>query len=210
MPSTDADTLVVYSDYVCPFCHLGKASLEQALERVEDPPEVEFRPFDLRRHKRREDGSIDRSVEDGKDEAYFEQVRRNVQRLADEFGVEMTLDVARDVDALAAHRVALAVEDAGDEQALEAYHDAVFEALWSQGRDVGDPAVLRDIVEAVGLDGDLVEAALADETLGEELDERLEQAHRSGVTGVPTFVHRDYAIPGALPPDKLVAMLEQD
>ncbi len=67
------DALVVYSDYVCPFCYLGKAAMERYREEAADPPEVEWRFYDLRGYKRDESGEIREDVDDGKDDDYFAQ-----------------------------------------------------------------------------------------------------------------------------------------
>ena len=71
MSETDAvPTVRVYADYVCPFCYLGYASLDEYRQQREGPLDVEWHPFDLRARKRRPDGSIDDSVDDGKDDSY--------------------------------------------------------------------------------------------------------------------------------------------
>ena len=63
-----SERIVVYSDYVCPFCYLGRASLDQYQASRETPLEIDWRPFDLRSQQRRADGTIDHSVDTGKDE----------------------------------------------------------------------------------------------------------------------------------------------
>lgn len=66
--SSDADqAITVYSDYVCPFCYLGRQSLSQYQETRDEELDIDWHPFDLRSQKRRPDGSIDFSVDDGKD-----------------------------------------------------------------------------------------------------------------------------------------------
>ncbi|SNR57602.1 DSBA-like thioredoxin domain-containing protein [Halorubrum vacuolatum] len=73
--------ITVYSDYVCPFCYLGRRSLEKYQETRDSALKIDWQPFDLRSQKRGPDGEIDHSVDDGKNEAYFDQVRQNVARL---------------------------------------------------------------------------------------------------------------------------------
>ena len=87
MTTESPPRLTVYADYVCPFCFLGRQSLATYREQREDPLVVEWHPFDLRASQRTPDGDIDDSVETGKDEAYYEEARQNVRRLADEYGV---------------------------------------------------------------------------------------------------------------------------
>jgi len=208
MPEGADDTLVVYSDYVCPFCYLGKHSLERYLDQTEDPPRVEWRPFDLRRAERGPDGEIVPGADTGKTEAYYQQAERNVERLADEYEVEVTWDVDRDVDAWDAHKLTLHARRHHDPETVEALRDAVFEALWRDGRDVGDRERLVELAEDAGLDADEARRAIDDPDLDEELGARFDEAHRAGVTGVPTFELGDLRVPGAVPPadiDTLVA-----
>ncbi|WP_331236210.1 DsbA family oxidoreductase [Natronorarus salvus] len=199
--------LVVYADYVCPFCYLGKASLDRYLERREGPLTVEWRPFDLRAGKRGPDGAIDHSVDDGKDDAYFAEARRNVERLAERYDVEMARPLAREVDSRNAHAAALAVRERGEET-FEAFHAAIYDALWHEERDVGDPAVLSELAEGCGVDPDLVASALSDEDLDARLDRAFAAAHERGISGVPTFVSGGHAAAGAIPPDQLRRLVE--
>ena len=199
----DDETLTVFADYVCPFCYLGYGSLEQYLESADDPPAVEWHPFDLRSQKRGPDGEIDHSVDDGKDDEYFEQAKQNVRRLAEKYDVEMNLDLARDIDSWDAQKVALVLQRSHDRETFAAFHEAVFDALWVDGRDIGDEDVLLEIAAEAGVQEDVVRDILADEDLDAELQNRFEDAQQIGITGVPTFVYDQHAARGAVPPAQL-------
>ena len=205
--SSDVPTVTVYSDYVCPFCYLGRHALARYEDQREAPLEVDWHPFDLRHHRRGPDGRLDRDVDDGKDEAYYERARENVRRLRERYDVEMSLDLATDVDSLPAQLVSLRVKET-DPDRWRDLDRAVFEALWVGGRDVGDPDVLRAVAADAGLDPAVVDEALDDDDLRDRLAERFDAARRRGVTGVPTFVHGDRAARGAVPPDQLRRLVE--
>ena len=201
------DRLVVYSDYVCPFCYLGKAAMEQYLDESDDPPAVEWHLYDLRGYKRSPDGSIDHDVDDGKDDDYFADVRENVAKLKDEYDVDMTLDFSLEVDSWNAQQVALYVrEELGEDEFLQ-LHERLFDALWQDGRDIGDPDVLRGIAADAGLDESVVDEALTEEW-DERLRERFDAAQDAGVTGIPTFVYDEYAARGAIPPEQFERLVE--
>lgn len=202
------DTLAIYSDYVCPFCYLGKAAMEQYREQADDPPEIEWKFYDLRDYKRDESGKIQESVDDGKDDDYFAQVEENVERLKDRYDVEMTLDYSLDVDSWDAQQAALYVRQSYDEATFLDFHEALFEALWQDGRDIGDEDVLAEVAESVGLDSDEIRAATEDETLEAELNERFEQAQQMGVSGIPTFAYDGHAARGAIPPEQFERLVE--
>ena len=202
-----APTLRVYADYVCPFCYLGYASLSKYREERSEPLATDWHPFDLRAGERRADGTIDHSVDSGKDEAYYEEAKRNVRRLAEEYDVEMAGELRKDVDSYDAQRVALRASEEHP-AAFGAFHGAVFEALWQDDRDIGDPAVLADLGTEAGLPDGFVAETLADDDSAVELEAAFEDAREFGITGVPTFVHDDYAARGAVPPEQLRRLVE--
>ncbi|WP_336035005.1 DsbA family oxidoreductase [Halobacterium yunchengense] len=208
MSQVSPDTLTVFSDYVCPFCYLGRAAMDEYRERADDPPDVEWRVFDLRGHKRDADGSIDYDVDDGKDDDYFSEVRENVARLEDEYGVEMTLDFSRDVDSWDAQKLAVYLEQAHGEATFRQFHHATFDALWQDGRDVGDADVLVDLASDAGVPEDEARSALGDDRLDDELRARFEAARDLGVTGIPTFVYDGHAARGAIPPAQFERLVD--
>ncbi|SFB68299.1 Predicted dithiol-disulfide isomerase, DsbA family [Halobiforma haloterrestris] len=201
------DRLEVYADYVCPFCYLGKQSLARYRKRRDDPLEIEWHPYDLRRGKRNPDGSIDHDVDDGKDEEYFEQAKENVRRLQERYDVEMAQEIAAEVDSLHAQLASWYVKREYPEE-WAAFDDAIYEALWQDGRDIGDEDVLVDLATDVGLPADAVTEALADDDLRATLEERFDAARKRGVTGVPTFVYEGHAARGAVPPEQLERLIE--
>lgn len=207
MTASVADTLTVYADYVCPFCYLGRASLARYRETRETPLSIEWHPFDLRARRRAPDGSLDPDADGGKDEAYYAQARANVERLADRYGVEMERALVTDVDSLPAQVASYRVQ-AERPARWPAFDDAIFEAIWRDGRDVGDVDVLADLAAECDLDPDWVRETVADEAACDELDRAVEAARAAGVTGVPTFVADGRVARGAVPPEQLRQLLE--
>jgi len=120
----------------------------------------------------------------------------------------MDLEISEDVDSLAAQRASLGVRERTDYETWLAFDEAIFAALWRDGRDVGDLEVLADVADEAGVDPDLVRESLADDELRERLDAAFDDAREAGVTGVPTFVYDDYAARGAVPPEQLRRLVE--
>jgi predicted DsbA family dithiol-disulfide isomerase len=89
-----------------------------------------------------------------------------------------------------------------------AFDEAVFDALWQDGADVGDRDLLVDLAESTGAAGREIADALADGTLRAEVREQFAEAQETGVTGVPTFVFDGYAARGAVPPAQLRRLVE--
>ena len=204
---TETDRITFYADYVCPFCYLGRRSLERYQETRDEELAIDWHPFDLRAGKRGPDGEIDHSVDDGKDEEYYAQARENVERLQERYDVEMSQALATDVDSLPAQVASFYVKREHPERWRD-FDAAIFEALWREERDIGDSDVLADLAEGVGLDTDEVRDAIDDDDLRERLDERFDEARRRGVTGVPTFTYGEHAARGAVPPEHIERLVE--
>src|SRR6056297_3505241 len=203
MSTHPTEQITVYSDYVCPFCYLGRESLSQYQKMRDEDLEIDWRPFDLRSGKRNPDGTIDHSVDDGKDDEYFEQAKESVRRLQEKYDVEMELDLATEVDSFNAQIAAYYVAGGYPYGTWLDFDAAVFEALWLDGRDIGEPDVLVALADAVGVDAEEVRSALDDETLREEIEAEWTAAQQQGITGVPTFAYDGYAARGAVPPEQL-------
>jgi len=209
MSTQAAETeLTIYSDYVCPFCYLGRQSLARYQADREEELRIDWQPFDLRSGKRNPDGSIDHSVDDGKDDDYFEQAKESVRRLQEKYDVEMTLELATEVDSLDAQVASYYVKEHYDYETWLAFDEAIFAALWTEGRDIGSGDVLVDLAEAVGIDADEIRSALDDDTLREEVTDAFTASQQAGVTGVPTFAYDGHAARGAVPPEHLRRLVE--
>jgi predicted DsbA family dithiol-disulfide isomerase len=208
MSRSDSDRITVYSDYVCPFCYLGRESLSRYQDTRDEPLEIDWHPFDLRSGKRNPDGSIDHSVDDGKDDDYYEQAKQNVRRLQEQYGVEMTLEIATDVDSLPAQVVSYYIKEQYPYETWLDFDATIFEALWQDGEDIGDEDLLVSLAEDAGVDGDEIRSALGDDSLRAAVRERFTEAQQHGVTGVPTFAYDGYAARGAVPPEHLERLVE--
>jgi predicted DsbA family dithiol-disulfide isomerase len=208
MSQTGTERITVYADYVCPFCYLGRRSLDRYQAEREEELEVDWHPFDLRSGKRTPDGEIDHGVDDGKDDEYFEQARENVRRLQEHYDAEMAQEIATDVDSLDAQVASYYVKEHYPYDRWLDFDEAIYDALWQEGRDIGDVDVLADLADDVGLDLDEIRDSVDDETLRAEVTERFTAAQQQGITGVPTFAYEGYAARGAVPPEQLRRLVE--
>jgi len=201
------DSITVFSDYVCPFCYLGRRSLADYQDSRVTPLEIDWHPFDLRANRRDDGGEV--VVEGGHDDEYYERARRNVERLREAFGAtEMVVDRPLDVDSLDAQVASHALRERTDYETWLAFDEAVFAAHWEDERDVGDVDVLADLAETAGIDGTTVREAVADDAARAAVSEAFDEARRAGVTGVPTFAYDGRAARGAVSPDRLERLVE--
>ena len=90
-----------------------------------------------------------------------------------------------------------------------AIHDALYKAYFVDARNIGDPDILVEIAESVGLDGAEARKVLDERRFKEAVDADWQKSARYGVTGVPTFVAARYGVVGAQPYEVLVQLVEK-
>lgn len=91
----------------------------------------------------------------------------------------------------------------------EAIHDALFRAYFVEGRNIGDPRVLVEVAESVGLPGDEARNVIETRSYQAAVDADWEKSRRYGVTGVPTFVAGQHGVVGAQPYEALERLIVQ-
>lgn len=194
--------LDILSDPICPWCYIGKAHLDRALEaNPEHPFEIEWHPFQL--NPDMPEAGMDRreyleTKFGGKEQAV--SVYARIEEAAKTAGLELDFaGIARTPNTMDAHRL---IHWAGLEGRQTPVVSALFRAYFQEGRDIGDHAVLLDIAEAAGLDRAMTERLLSSEADREDIAKRDAHARARGVTGVPTFVVASaHVVPGAQPPE---------
>jgi len=91
----------------------------------------------------------------------------------------------------------------------EAIHDAMFRAYFVETRNIGDPAVILEIVKQAGLSVDGAREVIEKRTFKDAVDEDWALSRQLGVTGVPTFVAGRYGVVGAQPYETLERLVEK-
>lgn len=95
----------------------------------------------------------------------------------------------RDMGLLANSRRALeTAEFARDHGSYHQVHMALFEAYFTDGKDIANIDVLKSVVGGCGLDPDALVAALEEGRYLERVSEGSAAAGRAGVTAIPTFL----------------------
>jgi len=86
-------------------------------------------------------------------------------------------------------RAALRLTELARERGLhEPFHDRLMDALWAEGRDLGDAEVLRELATGVGLDGNEIERVLGSDAYLDRVLASTAEAHAAGIHAIPAFV----------------------
>ncbi|KAF0674747.1 DsbA family oxidoreductase [Profundibacterium mesophilum] len=202
--------LDILSDPICPWCYIGKANLDAALkERPGHPFTFEWHPFQL--NPDMPAGGMGRrdyleTKFGGRENAV--KVYAQIEQAAQAAGLD--IDFARietTPNTLDAHRL---IHWAGLEGRQTAAVAALFSDYFTQGRDIGDRAVLLDVATRIGLDREMTERLMESDADASDIKVRDAHARARGVTGVPTFVvGQQHVMPGAQPPELWVQVIDE-
>ena len=92
-----------------------------------------------------------------------------------------------------------ATEHAQQKGKFLGFHHSMYKALWEEGKDLGNPSVLREIAEESDLAWDELEGKLATGHYRKTVQEQHQQAMDMGVHGIPAFLIGDTLFTGAQP-----------
>jgi predicted DsbA family dithiol-disulfide isomerase len=192
------------SDIVCPWCAIGLASLETALQRLDGvvQAQVQVQPFQLNPDMAPEGEDIIEHLA-RKYGMTAEQVRSNqaaIRQRGAEVGFAFSLEGrSRTWNTFDAHRLLHWASLQG--QALALKH-ALLTAYFTEGRNVADHSVLLDKVAAVGLDVAAARAVLDSDAHAAAVRERLDFYRGQGIGSVPSIIINDrHLIQGGQPPE---------
>ena len=194
------------SDFVCPWCFLGKVRLDRALAelRVSRPDldvRVNWLPFFL-------NPDTPAAGEPYREflEAKFggpikaEAVLDKVRAVAADDGLVYAFErIQTRPNTLAAHRLMYRAQAQGQKpERIQALGHALFAAHFQEGRDIGDLDTLADIAAACGERREAVREWLAGRREGDKVKRMAEGVRRRGIEGVPFFIlNRKMALSGA-------------
>jgi len=202
--------LDIFSDPVCPWCYIGKARLERALEQRPDHPFIiEWHPFMLAPDMPPE--GMDRREYLQAKFGPPEQVAKlhvPILEACEEIGLPLALEkMERNPSTLNAHRL---IHWAGLEGRQHAVVSALFRANFAEGRDIGDREVLLDIAEDAGLDRAMIARLLDSDADVAEIRARDADIRARGLRGVPGFLlGRQYVLSGAQPVETWLDVIDQ-
>ena len=182
--------IIVYSDYICPFCYVGFYRIKKLREEFDF--DVEWRSFELHPETPKSGVLID-SLPFAKE--YLEMVMINVKRLADEVGIKFTFS-----GKLPNSRLALYFSEfARKEGKFNEFHELLFDTYWKEGKDIGDLPLLLDLAESIGLDKNKLQDYIESDEPQKVLKKTNLGLGNVRITGVPTFIIGDRVVVGAQP-----------
>ncbi|MCS6926333.1 MAG: DsbA family protein [Candidatus Binatia bacterium] len=190
MPST---VIPVYYDYASSLCYIAKKVMEQLTGQLD--VELLWKGVQIsRRHPGWRNGEV-----------IGEEARGKILRVARETGIALRIP-PRWIDSAYALEGA---EFAKDQGQFSAYHDAVFAAVFEEGKDIGDLPTLLRVAESAGLSSTALEHALTTGMFTARVQATEAEAATFGVIGYPTFLLGEFPLTGIQPADTMRLLLQR-
>ncbi len=201
----------IWTDFVCPFCYIGKRKLEQALERFEHSHEVEveYKSYQLNPNATSVPGKTMNEIlaeEKGVPVEQMKKMNDQVTQMAKEVGLNYALDTAQFGNTFDAHRLFHYAKTINKEaEMMERFKKAYF----IESLSVSDHESLANLSEEIGIDKAKALEILTSDQYANDVRADIKEASEIGAQGVPFFVfNRKYGISGAQPDEVFDKTLE--
>jgi len=201
----------VFSDAICPWCYVGKKRLEKAIAAVKGTHEVAVRwkPFQLNPAMPKE-GMGRKEYRERKfgSEKVVAELDRRMMDVGKQEGIPFALDrIQKTPNTFDAHRL---IWHAARKDRQDALVEGLFRAFFTEGRDIGDRAVLVDVAAKAGLEQADGARFLDGEEGAREVRDEEAKAREIGVQAVPFFtIAGRYAVAGAHEPDAFLEAFQE-
>lgn len=202
------------SDVACPWCAVGLASLEQALQKLDGEVAVDlhFQPFELNPQMGPEGQDVTEHIAQ-KYGATPEQQAKNRENIAQrgaavgfQFRKEGRGRVWNTFDA---HRLLTWAGEQGAQQQRD-LKMALLKAYHGEARNVADREVLADVAASVGLDRQAAADVLASGRYADEVRAQEQHFQSLGIQAVPSvIINNRHLIQGGQPPEMFEQALRQ-
>ncbi len=194
--------IVMFSDYICPFCYVGFETIRKL--KPEFDFQIEWRGFQI--HPDWPAAGIPVEKMRGPGDAESRQALwKRISAMAEATGFSM-----KPPTMLTNSRAALAAtefaRESGRDELLE---ERIYRAYFNEGENIGDAGVVARLAAEAGLDAGEVAEAIKSPKYEMRLKNNSLAAHQRGVSGVPTFFIGEFPLVGAQNLDAMRAILKR-
>ena len=202
-------TIMIWSDFACPFCWIGEKRLMDAIRElgVENEIRITYRAFELNPNApiKPENNGDTKEALAAKYGITVQEAQKRIEAI-EKAGKDIHLDLnfakVKRTSTFDAHRLMKFAETNYEQKITDALNYSLFAAYFSKNESLADRRLLLKLAEEAGLD-----ATQSNEVLNSDLyandvryDER--EAAERGIHGVPYLVFDgEFAIPGAVSTD---------
>ncbi len=206
------DTLKIdiVSDVVCPWCVIGFRNLKKAMHELQTELnfEVSWKPYELHPE----------IPQEGYDKKLYMQQKfgssngrapyNEITKIGESIGFEFNFSKTERIpNTFMAHRLLWKAEQCDLQTELS---EALFEAYFSDGLNIGSKQILAQISESVGMDKKEIINFLDSKEGGQEIADLEMNFIEKSIGAVPTyFINEKYIIQGGQEPETFVSFLRK-
>ena len=190
----------MWMDFVCPYCCLGKAKFEKALENFSDRENVEviYKSFELNPNASKVYHGTMSELLSKEYGIPIKQVQENNEKLTAEakgLGLIYNIEKAMPVNTFYAHRLLQYSKEIGKDVELVR---VIFKAYFTDGKNISDIDVLAEISKEAGIEEEVVREILNSDKYIDRVREDEKESQDIGVDVVPFFlIDKKYTVAGA-------------
>lgn len=189
----------IFSDYIWPFCYVGKGVVEK-LEKEYDL-EVEWSGLEI--HPETPTSGVKLSEKFSK--SNLDHMLTNLNHSGSPYGIHFG-PLERMPNS---HNALEAAEFARAHGKLKEYHSALMDAYFRDAKDIGDLEVLADLGKILGLNKEELTYAVRTRAYETTLVKSTKDAHNMKINSTPTFIiNNKYSIVGAQPIEEFRKLLD--
>ena len=201
----------IVSDVVCPWCVIGFKNLRKAMNEMSHQVdfEITWKPYEL--HPEIPENGYDKELYmqqkfGGKSSGSF--VYNQIKEIGESLGFEFNFSKTKRIpNTFNAHRL---IWKAKEYKLQTELSESLFEAYFTDGKDIGSLEILAEIADQVGMEKEMIKEFLFSKEGGQETaDEEMIFIEKS-IGAVPTFFINDkYIIQGGQEPETFVSFLNK-
>lgn len=203
----------MWSDYVCPFCYMGKRHLDIALKELQltEDVDIDFKSYQLNPDMPGYSGEGMKELLSRKQDISIEEVEinlREISRRAEKAGLYYNFEIIKPTNTLDAHRLTKYAKTLGKDPALA---EKIFNLYFEKGGLISDHNQLLALAKNVGLSkSGANEVLINPDAYKDEVLQDIALAADHKIDSVPFFLINDkHVIPGSESVETFLLMLQK-
>ncbi|MEI3604153.1 DsbA family oxidoreductase [Pseudogracilibacillus sp. SE30717A] len=202
----------VWSDFTCPFCFIGRKTLEMALQQFKhrEYVQIEYKCYQLDSNAGKEKTEDIYSMLMKKYGLSIEKVKEMMDQIciqAEQIGLHFQFEKLQHANTFHAHRLVKFAEREEKEQLII---DLLFKKHFIEHENIGERDVLLSIAKEAELNESDVDSLLCLNNYAKAVKNDEQMAEEIGISGVPFYIFNDqHAVAGAQPLEVFVTILEE-
>ncbi|RZJ89303.1 MAG: DsbA family oxidoreductase [Chryseobacterium sp.] len=203
----------VWSDIMCPFCYIAKKNFDKALadSPFKNEVEIEWKSFQLDPALKENSGKVSISEyfmeRKGFSEPHLKQFQQQLAEMGEAAGITFNQHTTIAAETFTAHKLLHLAKEHNKSDEME---EVLFEAHFTNGKNIADVDFLIASAEQIGLDREKAGAVLMDDTYNYEVKQDIMEAQNLGISGVPYYLFDNkHAVSGAQSVEFFTRTLQQ-